>query len=32
MDLDLHTKFWPGNVQERERLEELGVDGGIILE
>jgi hypothetical protein len=28
---DVHTEFWWGNLRERENLEDLGVDGRIIL-
>jgi len=28
----MHTKFWPGNLKGRDHLEDLGVDGKIILE
>jgi len=28
---DMHTKFWSGNVKGRDHLEDLGVDGWIIL-
>ena len=27
----MHTGFWRGNLRERERLEDPGVDGRIIL-
>jgi len=27
----VHTEFWWGNLRERENLEDLGVDGRIIL-
>jgi hypothetical protein len=27
----VHTKFWWGNLREREILKDLGVDGRIIL-
>ena len=29
--MKLRTKFWWGNLSERDRLEELGVDGRTIL-
>jgi hypothetical protein len=28
---EMHTEFWWGNLRERDRLEDLGVDGRIIL-
>jgi hypothetical protein len=28
---DVHTEFWRGNLRERENLEDLDVDGRIIL-
>jgi hypothetical protein len=28
----MHTIFWPGNLKVRDHLEDLGVDGRIILE
>jgi len=28
---DLHDRIWWGNSRERERLEDLGVDGRIVL-
>jgi hypothetical protein len=28
----MHTKFWLGNVKGRDYMEDLGVDGRIILE
>jgi len=28
---EVHTRFWWGNLREREHLEGLGVDGRIIL-
>jgi len=28
---EVHTGFWRGNLRERERLEDPGVDGRIIL-
>jgi hypothetical protein len=27
----MYTGFWWGDLRERDRLEDLGVDGGIIL-
>ena len=27
----MHTDFWLGNLRERDHLEHLGIDGGIIL-
>ena len=29
---EMYTGFWCGNLKERDHLEELGVDGSIILE
>jgi hypothetical protein len=29
---DVHTKFWLQNLERREHLEDLSVDGRIILE
>jgi hypothetical protein len=29
---EFHTEFWPENLKERNRLEELGIDERIILE
>jgi hypothetical protein len=28
---EVHTKFWWGNMRERDYLEDLGTDGTIIL-
>jgi len=28
---DVHTRFWWGNLMERNHLEELGIDSRIIL-
>jgi len=28
----MHTKFWSENLKERDHLEDLGVDGKVILE
>jgi hypothetical protein len=28
---EVHTGFWWGNLRERDNLEDLGVDGRIIL-
>jgi hypothetical protein len=28
---EIHTGFWWGSVKERDRLEDLGVDGRVIL-
>jgi len=28
---EVHTGFWLGNLRERDHLEDLGVDGRIIL-
>jgi len=28
----MYTKFWPGNLKERDQLEDLGVDGQIVVE
>jgi len=28
---EVHTEFWLGNMKERAHLEDLGVDGRIIL-
>jgi hypothetical protein len=28
---EMHTGFWWGNLRERDNLEELGIDGRIIL-
>jgi hypothetical protein len=28
---EMHTEIWWGNLRERDRLEDLGVDGRIIL-
>jgi hypothetical protein len=28
---EVHTRFWLGNLRERNHLEDLVVDGGIIL-
>jgi len=28
----MHVEFWWGNLSERDHLEDLGVDGRIILE
>jgi hypothetical protein len=28
---DVHTRFWWGELREREHLEDTGIDGGIIL-
>jgi hypothetical protein len=28
---ELYTRFWWGDLRERDHLEDLGVDGGIIL-
>jgi hypothetical protein len=28
---EVHTRFWWGNLRERDRLEDVGVDGRIIL-
>jgi hypothetical protein len=27
----IHTGFWPGNLNERNHLEELGIDGWAII-
>jgi hypothetical protein len=27
----MHTKLWPGNLKEKDNLENLGVDGRTIL-
>jgi len=27
----MHTKFWSGNMNGRDHIEELGVDGKVIL-
>jgi hypothetical protein len=29
---EMHTKFWSENMKGRNRLEDLGVDWGMILE
>jgi hypothetical protein len=29
--IKMHTKFWPGNLEERDHSEELGINGKIIL-
>jgi hypothetical protein len=31
-DKEMHTKYWSGNVKGRGHLEDLGIDGRIILE
>ena len=28
---EMHTKFWWGNLMERDNLEDIGVDGRIIM-
>jgi len=28
----MHTKFWSENLKERDHVEDIGVDGRIILE
>jgi len=28
---EIHTGFWWGDLRERAHLEDLGIDGGIIL-
>jgi len=28
---EVHTRFWWGNLRERDHFEDLGIDGGIIL-
>ena len=28
---EVHTGFWWGNLRERGHLEDLGIDGGVIL-
>jgi hypothetical protein len=28
----MHNKFWSGNLKGRDQLEDLGIDGRIILE
>ena len=28
---DMHTEFWWGHLKERDHLEDVGVDGGMIL-
>ena len=28
---EVHTRFWWGNLRERHNLEDLGIDGRIIL-
>jgi len=29
--VEMHTEFWWGNLRERDRLEDLGIDGRIIF-